>query len=296
MEKTFSKNLVEFRKKCGLTQSQLAVKLHVTPQAVSKWENGSFPDCEFIPKLAEILGVSIDALFGVKQETEKPELEELIFDSIHQTPAPERPDLLMKIFHSMMCAYQDFRRSRNKYPEELDLVTYDEIKTEYDMGIARLNDDMKFFCYMKRPEKGLNSYTEARDDVVRLFSMLADKDAINIIHFLASGSRNRLISLEVVSKNLGMPMEKVKKVIDKLDRFGIVWRVSAELPESSQIVYGFANNTLLFNILVCAKALCSFIQNTDVYVDTYSTGPCRMDNVADSSPVPQISWWNSDAD
>ena len=37
----------------------------MTPQAVSKWENGaSMPDISLLPKLAKIFGVSIDELFG----------------------------------------------------------------------------------------------------------------------------------------------------------------------------------------------------------------------------------------
>ncbi len=287
MVSVFSQKLAAFRKRCGMTQSQLAAKLNVTPQAVSKWENGSLPDSEFLPKLAEILGVSIDSLFGVKHEQELPDLEELIFNQIHRTPQKERPDLMMRLFHAMMSAYQDFRRTRNKYPEELDLVTYDELKTDYEMGVARLNDDMKFFSYMKIPENGVNSYTEASDEVVRLFEMLCDKDAIHVIHYLASGNRNRMLSLGVISEHLGIPMEKVEAIMGRLDHFGIVWRMYAELPDASPLVYGYSNSPLLIYILVLAQALCQYIQNTDVYVDTYNTGPCRMKKDTDSTPDPE---------
>ena len=44
MSSDFSRNLTKYRKRCSLTQSQLAAQLNVTPQAVSKWENGSLPD------------------------------------------------------------------------------------------------------------------------------------------------------------------------------------------------------------------------------------------------------------
>lgn len=53
------------RKELGLTQSQLARLLNVSFQAVSKWENNSaYPDIELLPKLATILGTTIDALLG----------------------------------------------------------------------------------------------------------------------------------------------------------------------------------------------------------------------------------------
>ncbi len=68
MEQTLGKRIVQNRKKLNLTQDQLAEKLGVTAQAVSKWENDqSCPDIATLPRLAEIFGISIDELLGAKQ-------------------------------------------------------------------------------------------------------------------------------------------------------------------------------------------------------------------------------------
>ncbi len=65
MEQTLGKRIVQHRKRLGLTQDQLAEKLGVTAQAVSKWENDqSCPDITMLPKLAEIFGTTTDALLG----------------------------------------------------------------------------------------------------------------------------------------------------------------------------------------------------------------------------------------
>ena len=65
MEQTLGKRIMENRKKLGLTQDQLAEKLGVTAQAVSKWENDlSCPDITILPKLAEIFGTTTDTLLG----------------------------------------------------------------------------------------------------------------------------------------------------------------------------------------------------------------------------------------
>lgn len=65
MEQTLGKRIVRHRKQLGLTQDQLAEKLGVTAQAVSKWENDqSCPDISMLPKLAEIFGITTDALLG----------------------------------------------------------------------------------------------------------------------------------------------------------------------------------------------------------------------------------------
>lgn len=53
------------RKTLGLTQQNLAEMLHVSFQAVSKWENGTaYPDIELLGQIASALGITVDALLG----------------------------------------------------------------------------------------------------------------------------------------------------------------------------------------------------------------------------------------
>ncbi len=66
-----SENILKYRKGCGFSQEELAKKLGVTFQAVSKWETGkSAPDISFLPIIADIFGCSIDNLFSRKINTE----------------------------------------------------------------------------------------------------------------------------------------------------------------------------------------------------------------------------------
>ena len=63
----FGKRLQKLRKAKGLTQEELADRMGVSGQAVSKWENDlSYPDITIIPALAEVLGTDIDHIFGKK--------------------------------------------------------------------------------------------------------------------------------------------------------------------------------------------------------------------------------------
>lgn len=65
METTLGKRIAAYRKQMKLTQDQLAEKLGLTAQAVSKWENDqSCPDITILPKLADIFGVTTDELLG----------------------------------------------------------------------------------------------------------------------------------------------------------------------------------------------------------------------------------------
>ena len=55
------------RQEKGMTQSVLAERLGITPQAISKWERGlSFPDLSRLEELAKMLEVSVDYLLTGK--------------------------------------------------------------------------------------------------------------------------------------------------------------------------------------------------------------------------------------
>ena len=67
MEKRIGDIIALRRKALNMTQLQLAEKLGVSAQAVSKWENGSAsPDVYLLPKIAQLLQTSVDALFGYR--------------------------------------------------------------------------------------------------------------------------------------------------------------------------------------------------------------------------------------
>lgn len=67
----FSENLKTLRKQKGFSQEELASRLHVVRQTISKWEkNLSVPDADTLIRLAEILEVSVSELLGLKIETE----------------------------------------------------------------------------------------------------------------------------------------------------------------------------------------------------------------------------------
>ena len=75
-----SDNIRHYRKEKGLSQEEMAVRLHVVRQTVSKWENGkSVPDAEVLIKIADLLDVSVGNLLGVEMEenNEKDLTEEL---------------------------------------------------------------------------------------------------------------------------------------------------------------------------------------------------------------------------
>ena len=92
MDKTsLGSTIAALRKERGMTQLDLGRQLGITDKAVSKWERGlSCPDLYTFPRLAEILGASVEELMQV-------------------SPAPSEPAgrtaaLLSLIFRAVVCA------------------------------------------------------------------------------------------------------------------------------------------------------------------------------------------------
>ena len=77
-----NENIKSYRKKNGLSQEDLAAKLNVVRQTVSKWETGlSVPDAEMLIRLAEVLNTSVNSLLG---ETEESEPEKISLTELSQ--------------------------------------------------------------------------------------------------------------------------------------------------------------------------------------------------------------------
>lgn len=68
----FNENLKSMRKAKGLSQEELAIKINVVRQTISKWEKGlSVPDAEMLIRIADVFEVSVSELLGARVDGEK---------------------------------------------------------------------------------------------------------------------------------------------------------------------------------------------------------------------------------
>ena len=79
----FSENLKALRKQKGVTQEELASRLHVVRQTVSKWEQGrSVPDADLLVRLAEVLETTVAVLLG--SPVEEPEDKDALAQALER--------------------------------------------------------------------------------------------------------------------------------------------------------------------------------------------------------------------
>lgn len=104
-----NENIKAIRKQRGLSQEELAIRLHVVRQTVSKWEKGlSVPDSDMLVKIAEVLEASIGDLLGqgIYDEKDKNEItEQLIRINEQFAIKNRRSKLILKIIIGILIGF-----------------------------------------------------------------------------------------------------------------------------------------------------------------------------------------------
>jgi len=168
MKLHLGENIRENRRRMGLTQEQLADRLGVSFQSVSRWENGTtYPDMEKLPELAKLFDITTDALLGfVKKEEKIPidDLDRMYMEAVGREDWEECADII--------------RRIRHEYLDELDkglrsVVRYASVDDNYKKEIIKNELRLLAETYL---EKGSNGLT--RTDMIHLINEIEDEDKI----------------------------------------------------------------------------------------------------------------------
>ncbi|MCM1055709.1 MAG: helix-turn-helix domain-containing protein [Bacteroides sp.] len=202
MKLNIGKNIRSCRRKMELTQEQLAERLGVSFQSVSRWENGlAYPDIELLPLLTEIFGVTADELLDIPQEKKEKAEYELLRELSELSQREDAPveritDIIREIRRSFLdgtaifhLLYTVNRNMYRRYPEllpEIRLTMEQALEsgsmdmTDKAMAVelmARIEDD-------KHIEKFLDRYSTADHDM--------SKPALLMLRYLTRGEWEKL--------------------------------------------------------------------------------------------------------
>jgi len=125
------KKIKQLRFRSQLTQEQLAERLGIAPQSVSKWENSvAMPDITLLPQIAEVFGVSIDELFDLSVDHRFNRIE-------------NRMDAEEELPQDVFCEYEEFLKTQltsaqyKKRATELIAYLYWHRMNSYGIKAAR---------------------------------------------------------------------------------------------------------------------------------------------------------------
>ena len=253
MENSFNSSLKRIRKEKGITQEQLADKVGVSPQAVSKWELSSYPDPQLLPAIADYLGVTIDELFGRAPEKEM-SVHVRAMNELYDLPQTEEsPKKRLEYVYELVrasvmgcCGFNVF----GDIPDNVRASEYSNYSLYLrDAGFifGRLNAYLPFMLVMPEPEKGYDDVLAYDKRAVELFAFLGMPNALRVMYFLAGRSTTIFFKLETLVKELGISRDNAKEIIDNLLKFNFIWEATLDdgTKESEKIYQYLADYTLI---------------------------------------------------
>ncbi len=198
MNTTIHEKIARLRKKHALTQEKLGEQLGVTSQAVSKWEKGeSLPDILLLPRLCEVLGISVDALLEMPLSIKKEHALQKIADYAKESGTEKA------IFDAFDCCV---RSGDEKIVRGSALVSYDRIRAFDTGGIGVL-------IYGKdQIETILQTETK---NIAELCELLSDENTLLLIRTMRF---NRYVSEEEIMQKTGLNQPQVEGILFKLLR------------------------------------------------------------------------------
>lgn len=246
----FATTLQKLRRQRGVTQEQLATYLGVSPQAVSKWENGSYPDGDLLPRLADYFEVSIDYLYG--RAKDEVSLEQQLMEAIQTIDVgadfdhSEHWERLFRYVWAMQIGFWSenkcyYDRARSESDHVLASMVYDNSGFNY----FRLNRDFEFYTLVKKPENGFASYFKASDELAELFSFLGKKDNLKILFYMLSLGSMENVSVATIAKRVG---------------------VTEQVAEEAMQFWGKIPKNNLNKLIYKASVLNEFDEKKDLYV------------------------------
>ncbi|EHJ51861.1 helix-turn-helix domain-containing protein [Streptococcus macacae] len=142
----FGKTLRTYRKQLGLSQEKMAEKLHVSRQAITKWETGGgMPDIANLKAIADLCQVSVDDLLS-SREAGSPQ-KDFLYDSWteYDLDAQKHFDLKLGGLHHLVLQSSDSEKIKVRLASNSikDLakglkVKIDETKGKMDVGLKKL--------------------------------------------------------------------------------------------------------------------------------------------------------------
>lgn len=239
---TMGERIKELRRNAGMTQEELGNKIGVTAQAVSKWECGSVPDTELIPKIADCFGVAIDVLFGREYENYDPYnimSKHLIGgrdEDIENEEIVRRgfKNCYVSIIDAMYRKKDGFEKhytTEEKIDRMLsDYFPYVKIFTDELIALMDATADSPSFFYMPEAEGRAKKLLESTD-YVSLFAALSDPDVFNAIIYLQSHKLSRYTKSVFITK-VGIPAERADEVLETLRKYEFIHIQPLELDDA----------------------------------------------------------------
>jgi len=254
---SLSSNIKRLRLEKNLTQEQLATKLGVSAQAVSKWETSdTYPDGALLVPLANELDVSLDELFGNETVT-MADISRRIVKLIHNTEANERFDVARDI------GWQIERGLFNCRMEIEKKYDPNEIKNQKnasyildDNGFTIVSNGKEpFFSVFPQPAEGYGHFLNDKENLQKIFAALSRTDTMNALIYLYHRTENYVFESSVLAKDCNVPSNRIESVLDDLLLLRVMWKENLTINGEERTLYYSRPSHKLLALFIMTREL-----------------------------------------
>ena len=264
---TIGKNIARLRKENKMTQEELASRIGVSAQALSKWENGNnMPDIMMLPTLAEIFGVKIDDLFSADCVSGS----ELDFDNVPK-------HVYDTAYDDVFGAFKRFEKGEDLWDESEHKRLYKESKTndEYHSGIVAYErngnrrtasgsvyiDSSVALAFNKNADEAAKLLKS--EQAAKALSALADLSVRAILFCLTERPET---TFKLIVKKTGLENDKVKAALAKLQDLLLVSARNVDIGEDEPtVVYSLVQPYNLMLLLYPILHLAQHVGDPHLY-------------------------------
>ena len=254
---SLSANIKRLRLDKNLTQEQLATKLGVSAQAVSKWETSeTYPDGALLVPLANELEVSLDELFGNESVT-MTDISSKIMKLIHNTEATERFNVARDIGWQIERGLFDCRMEiEKKYdPNEIK----NQKNASYildDNGFTIVSNGKEpFFSVFPQPAEGYGHFLNDKDDLQKIFAALSHTDTMIALIYLYHKNENYVFESSVLAKDCDIPSDRMQAVLDDLLLLKIMWKQNLTINGEERTLYYSRPSHKIMALFIMAREI-----------------------------------------
>lgn len=221
-----AKQIAALRRKHGMTQEALAEMIGVSAQTISKWETSiTCPDIALLPVIADVFGVTTDALFGRQEVTQAITAEAAIERTIEEV----RRTIVSTLYHpatdgAFEHALETYRiamsdhHSRSVIESSRDVLYFRE-----ELGALAL----------RRPQNGWNSLL-VDDKAAALLQLLADADFRRALGIIL---RKRMLSFTLPSLMRAAGISDEKHLRECIEASGLFVQRELLIDEAPLVYY-----------------------------------------------------------
>ena len=255
---SLSSNIKSLRLEKNLTQEQLATKLGVSAQAVSKWETSeTYPDGALLVPLANELEVSLDEIFGNDSVT-MADISSKIVKLIHATEANERFNVARDIgwqierglFNCRMEIEKKYDPNEIKNQKNASYILDDNGFTIVSNGIE------PFFSVFPEPADGYGHFLSDKDDLQKIFAALSHTDTLNALIYLYHRTENYVFESSVLAKDCNIPSDRVESVFDDLLLLKVIRKQALTINGEERTLYYSRPSHNLIALFIMAREIC----------------------------------------